>query len=153
MTGTIAGGCQCGAVRYAITGPLENPHICHCRMCQKAFGNYFAALVGTKKATLAWTHGEPGFFRSSSIVNRGFCRDCGTPLSFAYDHSDRIAVSIGSLDDPTLAVPAQQFGIEAMLPSFPKLHSLPGTRTEDDIPADMLAKLKSLQHPDRETLG
>ena len=43
------GGCQCGAVRYAITTPFENPHICHCRMCQKAFGNYFAALVGTSK--------------------------------------------------------------------------------------------------------
>lgn len=49
---TITGGCQCGAVRYAIDGPLNNPHICHCRMCQKAFGNYFAALVGTLRENL-----------------------------------------------------------------------------------------------------
>ncbi|MGA7267210.1 MAG: GFA family protein, partial [Aestuariivirga sp.] len=66
----ITGGCQCGAVRYAIDGPFNNPHICHCRMCQKAFGNYFAALVGTSKAGLAWTKGEPSFFRSSDIVQR-----------------------------------------------------------------------------------
>ena len=66
MTDTLAtGGCQCGAVRYRITAPFENPHICHCRMCQKAFGNYFAALVGTKKTGLHWTKGGPSFFRSS----------------------------------------------------------------------------------------
>ena len=144
------GGCQCGAVRYAITAPFENPHICHCRMCQKAFGNYFAALVGTKKASLTWTKGKPSFFRSSSIVSRGFCRDCGTPLSFAYDDSERIAVSIGSLDHPEAVTPANQYGTEAMLPAFELLHTLPRTRTEDDIPAERLAKLKSRQHPDRD---
>src|SRR5215475_8929725 len=39
------GGCQCGAVRYALYGQPTNPHVCHCRMCQKAFGNYFVLLV------------------------------------------------------------------------------------------------------------
>ncbi len=147
--GTVTtGGCQCGAVRYAITTPFENPHICHCRMCQKAFGNFFAALVGTKKTGIKWTAGEPSFFRSSDAVQRGYCKDCGTPLSFAYDHSERIAVSIGSLDHPAAVTPERQFGMESMLPAFPILHTLPGTRTEDDIPAEMLARLKSRQHPD-----
>lgn len=144
------GGCQCGAVRYAITAPFQNPHICHCRMCQKAFGNYFAALVGTRKDGLAWTKGKPAVFRSSSVVDRGFCRDCGTPLTFAYDDADRIAVSIGSLDHPEAITPAKQFGVESMLPAFALLHTLSGTRTEDDVPAEALAKLKSRQHPDRD---
>jgi hypothetical protein len=117
-------------------------------MCQKAFGNYFAALVGTKKTGLTWTKGEPAIFRSSEIVERGFCRDCGTPLSFAYDTSERIAVSIGSLDHPELVTPEKQFGAEGMLPAFEILHALPATRTEDDIPADFMEKLKSRQHPD-----
>ena len=146
----ITGGCQCGAVRYEIDGPLENPHICHCRMCQKAFGNYFAALVGTPRENLHWTKGHPSHFRSSDAVLRGFCRDCGTPLTFAYDHSKRIAVSIGSLDDPSIVTPQCQYGIEARLPAFAHMHELPSTRTEDDIPADMMAKLKSRQHPDHD---
>ena len=71
MSGHIAtGGCQCGAVRYRITGPLFDAHICHCRMCQKAFGNFFAALVGVKKTDITWPQGEPAVFRSSSIVAR-----------------------------------------------------------------------------------
>ncbi len=42
----ITGGCQCGAVRYAISGELGRASICHCRMCQKAFGSFFGPLVG-----------------------------------------------------------------------------------------------------------
>jgi hypothetical protein len=146
----VTGGCQCGAVRYAISGPLHSPHICHCRMCQKAFGNYFAALVGVLKADFAWTKGDPGFFRSSANVHRGFCRNCGTPLSFAYDDSKHIAVAIGSLDRPAEVTPRNQFGIESRLPAFEILHKLPGARTEDDIPPEALAKLASFQHPDHD---
>ena len=40
------GGCQCGAVRYAAYAPLNHSHFWHCRMCQKAVGNLFAALAG-----------------------------------------------------------------------------------------------------------
>jgi len=150
MTTHATGGCQCGAVRYRIDGPFNNPHICHCRMCQKAFGNYFAALVGSLKENLHWTKGQPSFFRSSSIVQRGFCRDCGTPLSFAYDHSKHIAVSIGSLDDPSAVTPERQYGVESRLPAFAHLHELEGSRTEDDVPPEMMAKLRSRQQPDRD---
>ena len=49
MTGTT-GGCQCGAVRYRVDQALDNAHVCHCRMCQKASGNYFLPLARTAKA-------------------------------------------------------------------------------------------------------
>ena len=150
MTTHATGGCQCGAIRYAIDGPFNNPHICHCRMCQKAFGSYFAALVGTLRENLHWRKGQPSLFRSSSVVQRGFCRDCGTPLSFAYDHSKHIAVSIGSLDDPSAVTPERQYGIEARLPAFAHLHELKGSRTEDDVPPEIMAKLKSRQQPDHD---
>lgn len=145
-----SGGCQCGAVRYAISTPFDNPHICHCRMCQKAFGNYFAALVGTARSGLVWKKGKPAVFKSSAIVERGFCSNCGTPLYFAYDSSERISVSIGSLDHPEAVRPENQYGMEARLPAFEILHTLPGTRTEDDIPAGVMEQLKSRQHPDRD---
>jgi hypothetical protein len=150
MTPAITGGCQCGRVRYAIDGLLFNAHICHCRMCQKAFGNLFAALAGVKKVDLRWTTGEPAYFRSSSIVQRGFCRHCGTPLTFAYDHTPHMSISIGSLDNPALAKVENQYGIEGMMPAFPALHALPGSRTEDDISAENLQRLKSFQHPDHD---
>jgi hypothetical protein len=142
---TVSGGCQCGRIRYDITGPLFNPHICHCRMCQRAVGGFFASLVSVKRADIHWPNGEPDVFQSSKIIKRGFCSSCGTPLSYANEEALHLSVSIGSLDDPALAVPEAQYGAEGRLPAFADLHTLPESRTEDDIPAETMAKLKSWQ--------
>ena len=143
-----SGGCQCGAVRYALYGEPYNSHICHCRMCQKAFGNAFAALSCVKLPDFAWTKGAPAFFASSPVAARGFCADCGTPLTYQAEGSDRINFSIGSLDDPTIAPPDQQIGIESRMPWFADLPALPASTTEEAIPAERLAKIESRQHPD-----
>jgi hypothetical protein len=143
------GGCQCGAVRYALYAEPTNPHVCHCRMCQKAFGSYFAPLAGVPLADFAWVKGAPGIFRSSEVVERGFCRDCGTPLYFRYVDKDRISVSLGSLDEPQRVAPARQYGTESRLPFLASLTALPGSRTEDEVPPERMARYKSRQHPDR----
>jgi hypothetical protein len=117
-------------------------------MCQKAFGSYFAPLAGVPPKDFAWLKGTPGLFKSSEAAERGFCRDCGTPLFFRYVGKDRISVSLGSLDDPSRVAPAKQFGVESRLPFVATLASLPGTRTEDDVPAQDRVRLKSRQHPD-----
>ena len=146
------GGCQCGAVRYALYAEPTNPHICHCRMsCEPcpARCSVFAPLAGVPLGDFAWTRGAPGVFKSSEAVERGFCRDCGTPLFFRYVDRDRISLSLGSLDDPARVVPARQFGIESQLAFLATLTGLPGTRTEDDVPPGDMARLKSRQHPDR----
>lgn len=146
----MTGGCQCGAVRYALLSEPTHASICHCRMCQKAFGNYFAPLAGVPLKDLVWTKAKPGIFKSSEAVERGFCRDCGTPLSFRYVESDRISVSIGSLDDPGRVQPEIQYGMESRIAAFEMLHTLPGERTEDNASIEDLAKMASRQHPDRD---
>lgn len=146
----MTGGCQCGAVRYQLFAMPSEPSICHCRMCQKAFGSYFAPLAGVKLADIAWTKGKPTIFKSSEAVERGFCRDCGTPLTFRYVETKRISVSIGSLDEPSRVEPVKQYGTESRLPAFEKLHTLHGEATEDAVPTDWLPKLASRQHADRD---
>jgi hypothetical protein len=146
----LTGGCQCGAVRYVLRGELLDPHICHCRMCQKAFGSFFAPFVGVKLDCIEWTRGSPAFFHSSTLAERGFCVTCGTPLSFRYFEGDTFNVSIGSLDEPWRVKPARQYGVESRLPWFAELIDLPQSRTEDDIPAEVLARKKNYQHPDHE---
>ena len=142
------GGCQCGAVRYALYAEPTEPSICHCRMCQKAFGSYFAPLAGVPLKDHAWTRGAPGIFKSSAAVERGFCRACGTPLFFRYVDKDRISISLGSLDDPSRVPPIRQYGMESRLAFVATLATLPGSRTEDEVPPERLAQYKSRQHPD-----
>ncbi len=111
------GGCQCGAVRYAFYAPLENAHVCHCRMCQRATGGLFAALAGGAPANFEWTRGTPSYFASSNLAQRAFCEKCGTPLSFKYNAPEtRMYTTIGSLDHPEDAAIVKQFGIESRLP-------------------------------------
>jgi len=145
------GGCQCGAVRYALHAAPATPSICHCRMCQKAFGAYYAPLASVMTEDLTWTRGEPKIFRSSSIVSRGFCAACGTPLTYEMDGERQVAISLGSLDDPAAVPPVIQYGIEAMLPWVHELGRLPGVVTEADMPDGALDRLVSHQHPDHDT--
>jgi hypothetical protein len=150
-TPALAGGCQCGAVRYALYAQPVRGNICHCGMCRKASGNYFAAFTGVKLENFAWTKGEPAVFRSSVLAERGFCRDCGTPLFFRYVETNRIAVTIGSLDDPAAAgLPEKQYGVEGRLPAFFALASLPEETTDEALPAAWREKLAASRPPQQE---
>lgn len=147
----ITGGCQCGAIRYRIEAPLGPAGLCYCRMCQKAFGSIGAPLVSVPHAQFRWTRGTPATWRSSPIVERGFCRDCGTPLFMLEEDHGVIEIAIGSLDDPAACPPDHTVGVESKLPWADSLPGLPTRRTDEDrTPAD-LARLTNLQHPDHDT--
>ena len=147
MSGTLSGGCQCGAVRYRFRA-LGRASICHCRMCQKAMGNYFAPLVEVEG--FAWTRGERALFASSNLSNRGFCRACGTPLTLETD--EIVEVAIGSLDDPAIAPieyhanTADRHDVVMHLCDVPEAD--PARRAENDA---WNARIVSHQHPDHDT--
>jgi hypothetical protein len=150
MTSTYTGGCQCGAIRFRVRGTLKDSSICHCRMCQKAFGAYYAPLVSVRGAGLEWTRGERKRFQSSNVVERGFCADCGTPLT--YEAPDGIAIAAGAFDDPSALPPVIQFGTERKIDFVDHLHELPARVTEDDAEAaPFVLDLVSYQHPDHDT--
>lgn len=149
----FAGGCQCGAVRYRVEGTLSSPHLCHCRMCQKAAGNYFMPLASAANDTFSLTRGAPRWFFSSQFVKRGFCENCGTPLFFVTEGGDHISLTLGSLDDPSAIVPETQDGVEGRVAFF---HALPGLTERgtdrSDLPGGTAGVAGSnRQHPDHDT--
>ena len=146
-----SGGCQCGAVRYALYAEPYGTHICHCRMCQKAFGAAYAPLTLIRYKDLAWTRGQPASFQSSPDVDRGFCSACGTPLTFAHKGSDYVNLSVGSLDEPERVRPEIQIGIESRISWTAEIPQLAEQRTDQALSAERLAQVKSYQHPDHNT--
>lgn len=149
MTPIHTGGCQCGAVRFRVEGEVTDVSICHCRMCQKAFGSYYAPLASVRGLKLVWTKREPSRFASSNLVQRGFCERCGTPLT--YEAPDGIAIAVGAFDRPDLLKPDREYGREAKMPFFAEICSLTGTRTEDDLnETSFLGEIVSYQHPDHD---
>jgi hypothetical protein len=144
---------RCGAVRYRATEMIDNAHICHCRMCQKAVGNLFTALVATPRGALSWTRGKPATFMSSQHVARGFCSACGTPLFYDYLQGGRINLTMGSLDNPGQFPPNEQFGTEARISWFGNISALPDAgSTESTMPAAApVIQSSNRQHPDYDT--
>jgi hypothetical protein len=122
-------------------------------MCQKAFGSFFAPLTGVPLERLELTRGELSIFKSSDPTERGFCKNCGTPLTIHDVDSPRIAVSIGSLDEPEKIAPKKQYGIEGRLSWFAALPSLPGDKTTEADNSELAAKIAASnhQHPDHDT--
>ena len=153
MSETFTGGCQCGAVRYRFTERPSGAHICHCRMCQKAFGGFYAPLVGGPRETFEITRGTLATFNSSAQTERGFCAQCGTPLTFRYLDGQHMSVSIGSLDDPSVFPPIDQHGVESRLPWANDLGHLPDRpTTEAEDPGNAASiKASNRQHPDHDT--
>ena len=153
MSEVWSGGCQCGAVRYRFTQRPRGAHICHCRMCQKAFGAFYAPLVGGPVGTFEVTRGTISVFRSSDLTERGFCRDCGTPLTFHYVEGEWISVSIGSLDHPEAFPPIDQHGVESRIGYVNHLHSLPDRPSTEEEDPDATARIRATnhQHPDHDT--
>ena len=101
---TWTGGCLCGAVRFEVQGPPDQVGICHCRRCQRWTGSAFAVGVRFPRAAFRLTKGDPRLYRSSTIMERGFCADCGSPL-IEYVNTendvDGVWLSLGNFDDPS----------------------------------------------------
>ena len=128
----LRGGCQCGLVRYATRVEDDEAYYCHCRMCQKAFGNLFGAFFFALEESVVWEDEEPSYFRSSKIARRGFCRRCGTPLSFEDLESGEVHLTVGSLDEPGQLRPVAHYGFESHMVPFFTEDGPPRSRTEDD---------------------
>lgn len=144
------GGCQCGKIRFRATDLVDNSHVCHCRMCQKAVGNFFAALVGVPKPALTWTNGTPAIFESSEGIERGFCRDCGTPLFFHNSAGAHVSICIGAFDNPASLPLVFEFATERRLPQIAQLGRVEQVLMSDQ--ADYIAERErtSRQHPDHD---
>jgi hypothetical protein len=149
----VSGGCQCGAVRYHATEMLDNSHICHCRMCQKAAGNIFIALVAAPREAITWTRGTPSRFRSSEHVDRGFCAACGTPLFYENLEGGHLNFTTGSLDHPELFPPHVHCGTEGRVPWFDTLPAMDWLGTTEAEMSDEAPGIRDTnrQHPDHDT--
>jgi hypothetical protein len=103
----VTGGCHCGTVRYEATGaPLYVPY-CHCETCRKTTGAPVVMFVMFKREQVSFTQGERKVYRSSPAVERTFCPNCGSPISYEGNWGGQTIVEfyVSTLDDPERFVP------------------------------------------------
>ena len=106
----LEGGCQCGAVRYSISGVPLLAAICHCTMCRRAHAAPAVAWAMFQQADVRFDKARPQTYASSPEAKRGFCPACGTQISFTASFLPRlIDIAIGSLDRPEAIRPTLHY--------------------------------------------
>ncbi len=126
------GGCYCGAIRYQISGvPVWSAH-CHCRSCQMALGGAFVTWAKVAAEDFTVIKGEVRQIEKTPGIIRGFCKDCGTTLTYAaesevegQDWSADAWFAAATLDDPSIAEPKTHVFVS---------HQQPWVKLADDLP-------------------
>jgi hypothetical protein len=85
------------------------------------------------RTALRWTTREPDRRVSSPIASRGFCRHCGTPLTYEGNGADQLDLTAGSFDDAGRLRPTGHFGVESRHAAWRDTAGLPEKRT-DELP-------------------
>jgi len=100
----LQGGCLCGAVRYAITGPFQSASYCHCTRCQRRSGTAASANARVAREDFALLQGGDALrtFPPPDGAPKVFCSLCGSAIfSGDLDKKDPLGVRLGGLDqDP-----------------------------------------------------
>ena len=109
----LEGGCQCGNVRFEVTGEPHFSCVCHCPSCRKATG---APLIGWAMFDLDSLNCERNkvrVFESSKGVRRSFCPMCGTTLFYEADIIPGLVdITTESFDSPDQILPAAQIWVK-----------------------------------------
>lgn len=102
------GGCMCGAIRYELKSASPWSVYCHCDSCRKHTGAPVAALVAGPPEQVRWTAGDRTLYESSPGRFRGFCKDCGTSLTWEAEvNGSWLGIHISTFDQPEQLPPSE----------------------------------------------
>lgn len=109
----LEGGCQCGAVRYSVSGQPEHVALCHCADCRKSSGAPVMSWAAFAAGEFELTKGQPAVFNSSGASMRYFCPTCGSGLYFVNEEAlpGLIDIQSATLDDPDALTPQVQIQV------------------------------------------
>ncbi len=103
----VTGHCLCGAVTITVTAMRAEVDICHCAMCQRWGGAFYAGVKG--EAAEVGGEAAVTVYRSSPWAERAFCGTCGSNLWYRFLPTGGRSFLAGLFDLP------EGFGIEQQI--------------------------------------
>ncbi len=101
MNNLHKGSCLCGAVRFVARGALREVIYCHCNMCRKQSGHYYAATNVSDDMVDIEGGANVTWFAASDFARRGFCSRCGSVMFWKPNDDDYISIMAGSFEEPS----------------------------------------------------
>jgi hypothetical protein len=129
---TLAGGCECGSVRYEVADAFLYAANCHCSRCRAATGSAFKPFAGIEREKLVITEGSDALMvYGEETLHDTRCARCGSLLFSVVRDGEYVHVAMGSLvDDPSLR-PTEHIFVGSKAPWFEITDDLPQRREYD----------------------
>jgi hypothetical protein len=108
----MTGGCNCGAVRFEIDGPLREAGYCHCTRCQRRTGTAASAQAPVEPGQVRILEGEWAIrgWTPPDGMRKEFCGECGSHLWSRVPGGDIGGVRLGAIDgDPGVRPSVRQW--------------------------------------------
>jgi hypothetical protein len=114
---SYTGTCLCGELRYEVCGRFKYLCNCYCRSCQRASGAPYVAWGTADLDDFRVQRGQLRMVASSPGVERGFCGNCGSCISYAHkSRAGDIDITLATLDQPDQVVPQAHIWLQDKLP-------------------------------------
>ena len=107
---SATGRCLCGMVSYRAKPIAGTAYYCHCRDCQIGSSSAFTVAIFSNETGFHLLSGELAAYSkladSGRKINRNFCGQCGTPLTWTGEGFPGVVlISLSSLDKPDIYQP------------------------------------------------
>jgi hypothetical protein len=117
------GGCQCGSIRYRLSGPAKMLYACHCSDCQKQSSSAFGMSLIMNRTDVDFTRGGEQLKtwdtrgEDGRLKRCAFCPRCGSRIYHASEPEDEtISIKAGSLDDTRWLRPVAHIWLQSAQP-------------------------------------
>lgn len=95
----FSGHCLCGDVRFRTAGLVRTSGHCHCESCRRATSSPVTTFFTVPREGTELAGESLRYYASSPGVRRGFCGNCGSPMSFETERRpEDIDLYVASLD-------------------------------------------------------
>ncbi len=99
----LAGGCQCGAVRYELKSHPNRTYVCHCTECRKQSASAFGITLNVNRDAFFLLKGTTSIWSretdSGNSLDCHFCPVCGTRVWHeSGPDTETVSIKGGSLD-------------------------------------------------------
>ena len=125
-TRLLAGGCECGAVRYRVADEFLYAANCHCSRCRAGTGAAFKPFAGIERGKLEVTEGGDRLLVfGEEDLNHTRCGACGSLLFSVVRDGAYVHVALGSLADAPSVRPTHHIFVGSKAPWFEIADDLP----------------------------
>ncbi len=113
----MRGRCLCGSVDFEIDAPFLSVVNCHCESCRRQCSAPMTTYIGVPDTQWRWTGDLPKVYISSPGVERTFCGNCGTPISFRSERMSGVMhLYVAAMEKPEDFEPKLHVAYEEKLP-------------------------------------